>query len=85
MPEGVTEVYDLLDQPVRKGDKIAAAFRAGDVAQLRTGTVLGFGERSGKVTVKVQWEVQSGYAKYMTTTVIGAIEADLRRFVKIGA
>lgn len=85
MPDKVVEVPDLLDQVVRVGDEIAAAFRAGDVAQLRTGRVLGFGERSGKTTIKVQWEVESGYARGSgPSNTIGAIEARLQRFVRLG-
>jgi hypothetical protein len=72
-------VEDLLGNPVAVRDQIAGAFRIGNVAVLRVGTVLGFGERGNKLTVKVQWHHDSQYPG----ETVGAIEADLKRFVKI--
>ena len=80
----VDVVTDLNGDPVQEGDRIAGAFRAGDVAQLRTGTVLGFGERSGKTTIKVQWEISSGSGRgARAVSTLGQIEAGLKRFVRI--
>lgn len=82
----VTEVNDINGDVVRVGDHIAAAFRAGDVAQLRTGLVLGFGERANKLTIKVKWEIESGgYRGPRASSTVGAIEADLKRFVRLEA
>jgi hypothetical protein len=79
-------VSDLNGDSVYVGDRIAGAFRAGDVAELRTGRVLGFGVRSGRPTVKVQWELKSGNSGgARPTSTLGQIEARLLRFVKIGA
>lgn len=75
------EVRDILGQVILEGDEVAAAFRTGNVAELRVGTVLGFGERGNELTVKVRWHKSSGRER--DVDIIGGIEADLVRFVKI--
>lgn len=81
-------VEDLLGNPVVPGDTVAGAFRIGNVAVLRVGTVLGFGERGNKLTVKVQWDKTSnpyGGSDAKDVSIFGGIEAELKRFVKIGS
>lgn len=81
------EVKDILGQVILKGDTIAAAFRTGNTAELRVGTVLGFGERGNELTVKTQWHKSSrGYGNNtiaQDVDIVGEIEAGLVRFVKI--
>lgn len=81
------EVTDVLGQTVNAGDQIAGAFRIGNVAVLRVGTVLGFAERGNKLTVRVQWHHQSNEFKggREEVDIVGAIEAKLTRFVKINS
>lgn len=74
------EVLDLWDRPLAVGAIVAAAFRTGNVAELRIGKVLGFGERGNALTVRVQWYISSLNPKIDK---IGEIEADLVRFVRI--
>lgn len=81
------EIKDLEGNVVKPGDRVAAAFRIRNVAVLRTGTVLGFGERSNSVTVRVEWDHDSSFdfaTHPLATRVHGAIDASLTRFVKIG-
>lgn len=78
------EIKDLEGNVIEVGDRIAAAFRTSTQAYLRTGTVLGFGERSNNVTLKVQWDYESIGRGHRTTTV-GFIDSSLFRFVKIGS
>lgn len=75
-------VEDVRGNQIVVGDEIAGAFRIGNVAVLRVGSVVGFGERGNKLTVKVQWRDSS---RSYDDEVNGAIEADLKRFVKVGA
>lgn len=83
------EVTDLEDNVIEVGDRVAGAFRIGNIAVLRTGTVQGFGERGNNITVRVEWDHDSEYERYRHmyndpyTNVHGGIEADLKRFVKI--
>lgn len=78
-------VVDILGEQILPGDRIAAAFRLGNIAELRVGTVLGFGERGNNLTVQVQWEISSGSdGNKRDIAKSGGIEADLFRFVKIG-
>lgn len=77
------EIKDVLGQVVEPGDTIAAAFRTGNIAELRVGTVLGLSERGNELTVKVHWTRSSLYGGN-DTEVYGAIEAQLVRFVKLG-
>lgn len=79
----IGEVTDLLGASVQIGDRIAAAFRIGNVAVLRVGTVLGFGERSNELTIRVQWEQESSGHGPEETAKVGSIEARLARFVKV--
>jgi hypothetical protein len=80
------EVTDLLGKPIAKGDTIAAAFRTGNKAELRVGTVMGFGERGNNVTVAVWWYKSSGFGRNSADIDInGAIEADLHRFIRLEA
>jgi len=74
------EVQDVLGTTVKVGDTVAGAFRIGNTAVLRVGTVLGFGERGNKLTVKVEWKVSS---RETEGNIVGGIEADLNRFVKL--
>lgn len=76
------EVEDVLGSTIRVGDTVAGAFRIGNVAVLRVGTVLGFAERANRLTVRVQWQHSS---RSYEGEIVGAIEADLHRFVKINA
>lgn len=69
------EIIDLNGDVVAVGEPIAAAFRVGNVAELRTGVIEGFGERGNNLTVIVRWDDGSRTS---------GIEAHLRRFVKIG-
>jgi hypothetical protein len=78
------EIKDLEGNVIQPGDRVAGAFRIGNTAVLRTGVVLGFGERAGGVTVQVRWSADSDYPGGALNTV-GAISADKLRFVKIGA
>lgn len=79
------QILDLLGQEVKVGDRIAGAFRDSTHAFLRAGTVLGFGERGNKLTVQVKWDTDSGYGVGpRDVEIVGAIEADLRRFIRIG-
>lgn len=74
-------VTDVLGNPINVGDEIAGAFRIGNTAVMRVGTVQGFGERGNKLTVKVKWTTSSREYDHEVT---GAIEADLQRFVRLG-
>jgi hypothetical protein len=86
------EINDLEGNTINPGDRVAGAFRIGNVAVLRTGTVQGFGERGNNVTVIVNWDHDSEYAGrseswrrlQSAVDITGAIEADKLRFVKIG-
>jgi hypothetical protein len=78
------EIKDLEGNVVVPGDRVAGAFRIGNTAVLRTGVVLGFGERANKLTVQVRWETTSEYPRG-ATNIVGAIAADKIRFVKIGS
>lgn len=82
MTERAGLVTDVLGNDIKVGDQIAGAFRIGNVAVLRVGVVLGFAERGRKLTVKVQWHHSS---QKREDEIIGAIEADLTRFVKLNA
>lgn len=73
------KVLDVLGNEVKVGDDIAGAFRIGNVAVLRVGTVLGFAQRGRKLTVRVQWK----HSSQSEADVVGAIEADLTRFVRL--
>lgn len=75
-------VTDVLGNPINVGDEIAGAFRIGNTAVMRVGTVLGFGERANKLTIKVKWAYSSREYDHEVT---GAIEADLQRFVRLSA
>jgi hypothetical protein len=77
------EIKDLEGNVIQPGDRVAGAFRIGNTAVLRTGTVLGFGERSNRVTVQVRWSSDSGYPGG-ALNIVGAIDATKLRFVKIG-
>jgi hypothetical protein len=79
------EIKDLEGNVVVPGDRVAGAFRIGNTAVLRTGLVLGFGERGNKITVQVRWSTGSDYGQNGALNIVGAIEADKLRFVKIGA
>lgn len=76
-------VQDLLGNDVVVGDQVAGAFRIGNTAKLRVGTVLGFGTRGSKDTVKVQWHDESSWDGGKAVNTVGAIEVGLKRFVKI--
>lgn len=81
-------VEDLLGNPVQPGDEVVGAFRIGNVAVLRVGTVLGFGERANRLTVRVRWHDSSNPYGGKDPEVIektGAIEAELKRFVKLSS
>lgn len=75
-------VEDLLGNPVQPGDEVVGAFRIGNVAVLRVGTVRGFGERANALTVRVAWHTDSNDG---TIAKHGAIEAELKRFVKLSS
>lgn len=77
------EVLDLTGQPVKPGDRIAGAFRDSTLAYLRLGSVVNFGERDNKLTVRVHWDTESGRNGPHPVDIIGSIEADLFRFVKL--
>jgi hypothetical protein len=82
------QILDLLGQAVDVGDRVAAAFRDSTQAELRTGTIVGFGERGNKLTIIIEWD-SSSYdvtRPHSKTSVppVGAIEAGLRRFIRIG-
>lgn len=77
------EIKDVLGQVIEPGDTIAAAFRTGNIAELRVGTVLGFGERGNELTVKAHWTRGSLYGG-TDIQIHGEIEAQLVRFVKLG-
>lgn len=76
-------VNDANGNEVGIGDTVAGAFRLGNIAVLRIGEVVGFGERSNRLTVKVKWYVESADQGPQVVNINGAIEADLYRFVKI--
>lgn len=82
------QVLDILGQEIEPGDRIAGAFRSSVRAELRTGTVLGFSERGNKLTVTVKWDTSSSGLNYgdapLPVNIVGNIEADLRRFIRIG-
>lgn len=83
------EIVDLEGNVVQQGDRVAGAFRIGNTAVLRTGTVQGFGERANRLTVKVIWDHDSNYPGPGPLSdawrIKGAIEAELYRFVRIGS
>jgi len=76
-------VADVTGRAVKVGDRIAAAFREGNVAELRVGHVTGFGERNyygvPRRVVAVDWEDGSGYGRPQSSSIF----ADLQRFVVI--
>lgn len=78
-------VADVLGQDVEIGDTVAGAFRLGNIAVLRVGTVTGFGERANRLTVKVKWHTESAGNGPEVININGAIEAELYRFVRIGS
>lgn len=83
------EIKDLEGNVIGPGDRVAGAFRIGNIAVLRTGTVLGFGERGNNMTVTVKWDHDSSDVvaydrKNDGVNIVGNIEADKVRFVKIG-
>ena len=77
------EIKDLNDNVVGVGDRIAAAFRIGNAAVLRVGTVLGFGERGNNVTIRTHWDTSSSWYGARDVDIEGAIDASLFRFIKI--
>lgn len=91
MQEQVTEsVYDLLDVEVQEGDRVAVAFRAGNTAEMRVGTIESFsygaplsgynGTSNGRdIKILITWD-KTGYWDDKPSK----IYARLKRFVKIG-
>lgn len=77
-------ITDLQGNTLEVGDRVAGAFRVGNVAELRVGEVTGFGERGNELTVEVHWTKRSSYAGTKDVDIHGGIEAGLVRFVKIG-
>lgn len=78
------QITDLRGNTLEVGDKVAGAFRIGNVAVLRIGEVTGFGERGNALTVEVHWTLSSLGARVTPIDIHGGIEAGLIRFVKIG-
>jgi hypothetical protein len=78
------EIKDLEGNVIEPGDRVAGAFRIGNTAVLRTGTVLGFGERANKLTVQVRWENSSEWPRG-AVNIVGAIDAARVRFIKLGS
>lgn len=77
---------DMLGKEVSEGDTIAVSFRAGNTAELRIGTVLGFSERkesygSGRVElIVVEW-VKSSMSYGLPGE--SKIESRTKRFVVV--
>lgn len=79
------EVQDLQGKTISVGDRVAGAFRDSTLAYLRLGTVLGFSERGNKLTVRVQWDTESGARGPHPVDIVGSIDAGLYRFIKLEA
>lgn len=77
------EVVDVLGVPVNPGDRVAGAFRSSNRAILRVGEVISFGERGNRLTVNVRWVRESAEGAGLNVDIVGGIEAELFRFVKI--
>ena len=79
-----SETTDLLGYPVLIGDRIAVAFRSGNTAEMRVGTVVGFATRKGYgdpvPTMRVSWE-HGSYS--LPASKITAIDKFARVFVKL--
>jgi hypothetical protein len=79
-----SETLDLLGYPVLIGDRVAVAFRSGNTAEMRVGTVVEFATRKtqwGPVeTMRVSWEKGS---ERLPESKITAIDKFARVFVKL--
>lgn len=78
------QTIDLLGNPVLIGDRIAVAFRSGNTAEMRVGTITEFSTRNTgwgtAETIKVSWETGS---ERLPTSKITAIDKFSRVFVKL--
>lgn len=83
-PTTVESVPDVAGTEVKIGDRVAVAFRMGNTAEMRVGTVLGFltqtSEWQSDITLmEIAWEGFRSTPQKPTR-----IEARLKRFAKIG-
>jgi hypothetical protein len=82
---------DMLGQDLRAGDTIAVAFREGNSAAMRVGTVVGFGTKKSSAywleedvvdVMEVQWHKASPYG-WLPEGKTSKIELHHKRFVKV--
>lgn len=80
----ITETTDVVGQTVKVGDRVAVAFRSGNLAELRVGTVTGFGVVNSwegpDDTVRISWEQSSNGYKVGDS----GVSVQKKRFVKLG-
>lgn len=76
---------DMLGEEIKAGDTIAVAFREGNTASLRIGTVVGFGTKQSYKPIdvmEVEWH-SSSPGGWMPSGKKSKIEVAHKRFVKM--